>query len=430
MNDPSDPRDPGRDAAGIPPYPGRPPAVGPVFPAYGAPPQQQFAGGGPPRPPRRGAGYRLIIAAGVLAAFILAGGVGILTFQEIRDIVAAQQDGPVLPAGDGQPLEGALHHAHEGIRVDWAAGPDLDEAGLDRGREVTEAPGVLMVDTRLMSGTGTGTGIVLSAEGLAITNYHVVEDASEVTVTVADTGRAYEATVLGRDSRHDVAVLQIDDAPDLATASIDTDVPRLGDLSAAVGNGSGQGYLTAVTGEVTALGESIVASSGVPDDYARLTGLIETSADVVPGYSGGPLVDAEGQVVGITTAASQGEDADTVDGYAIPVATALDVVAQVLSGEETDTVSIGADGALGVVVTTEDNAAVVIEVSPGSSAERLGLRAGDTVRSIDGQPVESAAELSTIVNDHNVGDVISVQWTTADGQDRSGEVDLQEAMVY
>ncbi|MCY1157961.1 MAG: hypothetical protein MOP51_983 [Citricoccus sp.] len=463
MNDPSDPRDPGRDAAGIPPYPGRPPAVGPVFPApaqypahgahlppghhpgahqhapygqppphqfaYGQPPYQQFPSGRPPKRPRRG-GYRLIIAAGVTAAVILAGGVTVLTVQEIRDIVAAQDQESARPAAEGESLEEALRHAHEGIQVDWAAGPALDEAGLDRGRKVTDAPGVLMVDTRLMSGTGTGTGIVVSGEGLAITNYHVVEDASEVTVTVADTGETYGAAVLGRDSLHDVAVLQIEDAPDLPTASIDTEVPRLGDRSAAVGNGGGQRFLTAVTGEVTALGESIVASSGVPDDYSRLTGLIETSADVVPGYSGGPLVDGEGQVVGITTAASQGEDAEAVDGYAIPVATALEIVAQVLSGEETDTVSIGVDGALGITVQTEGGTAVVREVSPGSSAERLGLRVGDTVHAVDGHPVASAAELSEIVNDHNVGDIVSVQWTTVDGQERSGEIDLQAAVVY
>jgi len=223
VNDPSDPRDPGRHAAGIPPYPGRPPAVGPAFSVppqylssspppdgqqfpydrqqfpYGqaphpqAPhqqvPYQQVPYGRPPRRPRRGARYRMVIAAGVVAALILAGGVGVLTFQEIRDIIAAQEQGPVLPAAQGESLEESLRHAHEGIQVDWAAGPDLDEAGLDQGREVTEAPGVVMVDTRLMSGMGTGTGIVLSGEGLAITNYHVVEDASEVTVSVADTYR-------------------------------------------------------------------------------------------------------------------------------------------------------------------------------------------------------------------------------------------------
>lgn len=434
--DPTGPRDPGREAAGVPPYPDRAPAAGPVGPApssgspAGSAPGGGAPGGGAPRRPRRGAGYRLIIAAGVAAALVLAGGVVSLTFQEIRDIVAAQDEAPAVPAADGRPLEEALQHAHAGIVVDWDAAPRIGESGLDEGTRVDEAPGVLMVDTRLMSGTGTGTGIVLTGDGLAITNYHVVEDASEVTVTVADTEEVYRATVLGRDSLHDVAVLQIEDAQEMATASIDTEVPGLDDRSAAVGNGSGQGYLTAVTGEVTALGESIVASSGVPDDYSRLTGLIETSADVVPGYSGGPLVDGDGQVVGITTAASQGEDTESVNGYAIPVATALDVVAQVLSGEETETVSIGTDGALGIVVETRDGAAVVVEVSRGSSAERLGLREGDTVHAVDGEPVDSANELSDVVNDRNVGDVVSVEWTTADGQDRSGEVELQEAVVY
>ena len=427
MNDPENTGDPDRPPVGIPPFPGRPPAVGPI---YGVPPQQYQPPQPQPRRRRRSPAYRLIVAAGFLAAAILAGGVGLLIFEEIQDIVAAQDHGPALPATGGVPLGEALQHSHDGIQVDWAAGPNLDDAGLDQGSRVTDAPGVLMVDTQLMSGMGTGTGVVLTGDGLAITNYHVVEDASEVTVSVADSGEVYTATVLGRDSLHDVAVLQIEDAPSLATASINTELPDRREPTAAVGNGGGQGYLTAVTGELTGLDESIVASSGVPDDMSRLSGLIETSADVIPGYSGGPLVDGDGQVIGITTAASQGETAEEVDGYAIPVTVALDVVEQVLSGEETDSVSIGADGALGIVVGTEQEQAVVIEVTPGSSAEQLGLRERDIVRTVDGQPVTSADELSQIVNDHNVGDVITVEWTTEAGEDRSGEATLQEAVVY
>ncbi|MGM7668756.1 S1C family serine protease [Microbacterium sp. A93] len=372
----------------------------------------------------------MIIAVGFLAGAVLAGGVGLVVFDKIQDIVASQEKGPALPATGGVPLGEALQHSHDGIQVDWDAGPVPDEAGLDQGSRVQDAPGVILVDTLLMNGRGTGTGVVLTGAGLAITNYHVVEDASDVTVTVADTGEAYTATVLGRDSLHDVAVLQIEDAPSLATASINTDPPDRGERSAAVGNGGGQGYLTAVTGEVTGLDESIVASSGVPDDMSRLAGLIETTADVVPGYSGGPLVDGDGQIVGITTAASQGETAEEVNGYAIPVTIALAVVEQVVSGEETDTVSIGVDGALGVVVRSEGGQAVIIEVTPGSSAEQLGLREGDVVRAVDGQAVTSATELSEIVNDHNVGEVIEVEWTTTSGEEKSGEATLQEAVVY
>ncbi|NUL46785.1 serine protease [Cellulosimicrobium funkei] len=443
MNDPGDPRDPDRPADGVPPFPARPPAVGPIYgTSWDGRPQQPYLPPGYPepseqhRPPvprprrRRSPTYRMIIALGFLAGAVLAGGVGLMVFDKIQDIVASQERGPALPATGGVPLGEALQRSHDGIQVDWDAGPVLDEAGLDQGTRVDQAPGVLLVDTRLMSGRGTGTGVVLTGEGLAITNYHVVEDASDVTVTVADTGEVYTATVLGRDSLHDVAVLQIEDAPSLATASINTDLPGRGEPSAAVGNGGGQGYLTAVVGEVTGLDEAIVASSGVPDDASRLTGLIESSADVVPGYSGGPLVDGDGQIVGITTAASQGESAEEVNGYAIPVTTALDVVEQVVSGEETDTVSIGVDGALGIVVGSEQGRAVVIEVTPGSSAEQLGLREGDVVRSVDGQPVSTPSELSGIVNDHNVGDVIEVEWTTPSGEERSGEATLQEAVVY
>ncbi len=440
MNDPDQQWDPDRTAAGVPPSPERPPATGPIHgyhPPQVPPPYDhqnpyghQYPYGAPRPPRRRGAGYRLIIAAGFLAGALLAGGVGVLVFDTVQDVVAGQERGPALPVTDGVPLGEALDRSHDGIRVDWDAGHVLDDAGLDTGTRVDEAPGVILVDTRLLNGRGTGTGVVLTGEGLAVTNYHVVEDASEVAVTVADTGEVYQATVLGRDSQHDVAVLQIEGAPSLATVSINPEVPERGARAAAVGNGGGQGYLTAVIGEVTGLDQSIVASSGVPDDASRLTGLIEASSDVVPGYSGGPLVDGDGQVVGITTAASQGETAEEVNGYAIPVTTALGVVDQVLSGEETETVSIGVDGALGIVVGSDGGQAVVIEVSPGSSAERLGLREGDVVRAVDGQAVSGAVELSEIVNSHNVGDVIEVEWTTTSGEERSGEAVLQEAVVY
>ena len=370
------------------------------------------------------------MVAGFLAGAILAGSVGTFAVQEIQDAIEASESQAVtVPVTDGEEIASQLQLSHEGIRVDWEAGPQLSSAGLDEGHRVTRAPGVLLVDTLMMQGMGVGTGMVLNESGLAITNYHVVEDSSEVTVTVADTGKRYTAAVLGRDSKHDVAVLQLEDAAELSTVSIDTAPPRRGELTAAVGNGSGQGYLTAVTGEVTGLDRSILAGSEVPDDYSRLTGLIETEADVVPGYSGGPMVDADGQVVGVTTAASRGETTEEVDGYAIPITVALDVVDQVLSGEETETVSIGADGALGIIVSTVDGTARVEEVTEDSAAQKLGLRAGDTVLRVDGQEVASAADLADQVNAKNAGDTVTVEWRDSAGERRQGEAVLQEAIV-
>ena len=108
----------------------------------------------------------------------------------------------------------------------------------------------------------------------------------------------------------------------------------------------------------------------------------------------------------------------------------LGVVQQVLSGEETDTVSIGADGALGIMISPGDDGVVVVDVDAGSSADEIGLRPGDVIVAVDGRSVgTSASRLSRMVNDRNVGERITVKWRTADGTTREEEAVLQEAVV-
>lgn len=419
---------------------GGPPYGGP----YGGPPYggSQYAMGGylPGRPPqrRKSCGRMLITAAGVVGALVLAGGGATFAVSELTDRIAAEhrtQTGPAgertVPYEDRDPEEWvkALTEVHDGVVVDWDA-PAHRGRGLDRGQTVMEAPGILLVDTQLSGAMGTGTGIVLSHDGLAITNYHVVEDSSRVRVTVSDTGRRYTATVLGRDAENDIAVLQMEDAEGLETASLAASEPAPGDAVAAVGNGGGQGYLTSVRGEVLGLDRSIYAAPEGSEDYSRLTGLIQTDADVVPGYSGGPMVDDEGQVVAVSVAASSGSTSREVDGFGIPLDVALGVVRQVLSGEETDTVSIGADGALGIMIAPGEDGVVVVEVDEDSSADRIGLSAGDVILAVDGHSVgTSASRLSRMVNDRNVGEKITVKWRTADGEVREEKAVLQEAVV-
>ncbi|MFC7401650.1 S1C family serine protease [Citricoccus sp. GCM10030269] len=305
--------------------------------------------------------------------------------------------------------------------------------GVDAGVEVQDAPGTLLVNTESSYGEGAGTGMVLRSDGLAMTNYHVVDGSSEVEVTVADTGETYTASVVGRDATHDVAVLQVQDASDLETVSVDASGVDTGEEVAAVGNGSGQGYLTAVSGTITGQDQSISAES--IEDTEDLTGLIETDADVVPGYSGGPLVDDDGQIIGMSTAASTGRTSEQVNGYAIGITEALDIADQIAAGTESDSVQVGASGALGVTVENARSSqatgagAVIVDVSPGSAAESAGLAAGDVISAVDGTEVSDASELSEHVQSMDPGDTVDVEWTDAAGEEHSATVELDESTV-
>lgn len=155
--------------------------------------------------------------------------------------------------------------------------------------------------------------------------------------------------MLGRDASRDIAVLQIDTDEPLEVASINPEDVSVGDTVAGVGNAGGQGYLTSVTGEVYATDETIHIEPQEPGSPAQfLDGLMMITSDIVPGYSGGPTVDANGQIIGVSTAASQNTtNSDEAYGYAVPIVSALEVVEQVLAGDDSGDVVIGAGGSAG-----------------------------------------------------------------------------------
>ena len=312
-----------------------------------------------------------------------------------------------------------------------------------------ESAGVVLIDTVLSDGEAAGTGIVLTANGEILTNYHVVEGSTSIKVTVVSTGKAYTATVVGHDQTDDVALLQLKSAAGLTTATIDDDTVSTGNKVAAVGNAGGTGTLTAATGTVTALRASITTESEGSTAGESLTSLIETDADVVPGDSGGPLLDAQGEVIGIDTAASSGTE---IDGYAIPIERALSIVKTILSGDESSTVTIGAKAYLGVKIAADaagngsygynqgrggyggygsgdtsyqsSTGAAVAGVVDGGPAANGGLVAGDTITAVAGDAVTSADDLTIALAGREPGDTVNVTWTDSLGDSHTATVSL------
>ncbi|QZN87574.1 S1C family serine protease [Cellulomonas sp. C5510] len=330
------------------------------------------------------------------------------------------------------------------------AGSGSSTATLDA-TTATEAQqsGVVLISTVLgyRSAEAAGTGVVLTSDGLVVTNNHVVEGATQITVTIGSTGETYTAEVVGTDATADVAVLQLQGASGLTPAALDDDEAgvAVGDAVTAVGNAEGGGVLLAADGTVTGLDESITTQAEGVSSGESLSGLIEVDADVVSGDSGGPLLDDEGEVVGITTAASSGS-AD-ITGYAIPIQDVLDVVTQIVAGQDTDTITLGYPAFLGVQLATTGGDAAAVNGLPGSAtgsttggaagapvagvidgtpAAQAGLVAGDTITAVDGVTVADGDALSAALAAHAPGDQVALTWTTATGTTQSATVTLVE----
>ena len=233
-----------------------------------------------------------------------------------------------------------------------------------------------------------------------------------------------------------------------------------------IGNAGGQGGTpTAVGGTVTALDQQIVAGDQGGGNAEQLSGLIQTNAAIQSGQSGGPLVNTDGEVIGVLAAASarNGAYQGGNEGYAVPIDTAIEIVNQIQSGESTDSVHVGATAFLGVSLTdagygygdgygqggygngsgdygygdpygygdsngqsgTTDGATVV-DVLSGSPADEAGLEAGDVILSVDGTSIDSASELSDTIATYQPGDTVKVIWTDQSGNQDSATVTLTE----
>jgi S1-C subfamily serine protease len=284
-------------------------------------------------------------------------------------------------------------------------------------------PGVVDVISRLgyEGGEAAGTGIVLNASGDVLTNNHVIEGATSISVTDVGNGQTYTATVVGTDKTQDIAVVKLIGASELRTVTIgDSSTLAVGAAVTAIGNAGGAGGTPSVaTGHVTNLNQAITASDQSDDTSEQLSGLIQTDAGLKPGDSGGPLVTSQGVVMGIDTAASSGFQFQSgAEGFAIPINQAVGIARQILAGRGSGTVHIGATALVGVVVENAalNSGARVLTVESGTPADQAGLVTGDVITSMAGQSVDSATALTLLVQKHRPGDKVELGWVDGSGQ--------------
>nr|WP_305799120.1 trypsin-like peptidase domain-containing protein [Methylococcus sp. EFPC2] len=266
---------------------------------------------------------------------------------------------------------------------------------------------------------GTGTGFIWDDKGLVVTNFHVIQGASEARVRLAD-GRELQAKLVGASPAHDLAVLRVGvgfNSPAPLPIGTSHDL-KVGQKVLAIGNPFGLD-LTLTTGIVSALDRSLTEENG-----ATIEHLIQTDAAINPGNSGGPLLDSAGRLIGINTAIYSPSGASSGVGFAVPVDTVNRVVPQLIArgkyirpvlGIQVDD---GLNKAIGRQLGIEG--VIVLRVTPGSSAEAAGLKGsnvnrdgsfvpGDVIVAVNGKPVDSVGKLLGILDEFEVGDKVSLK---------------------
>jgi S1-C subfamily serine protease len=303
-----------------------------------------------------------------------------------------------------------------------------DGAGLNAAEIYRrDGPGVVFIEAEVVEpaqtpfdfgvpqqrGQSTGTGFVIDDDGNILTNAHVVENATEVTVRFSDQKTA-PAEIRGRDRSSDLALLKVDpDGLDLRPLTLGSSADvKVGDPTVAIGNPFGL-ERTLTTGVVSALQRRIEA----PDGF-KITDVIQTDAAINPGNSGGPLIDASGRVIGINSAirtGGTGSEGSIGIGFAVPVDTAKQVLPTLKEGEDVERAYLGVDT---LTVTPElnlrvDRGAVVQVVEPLSPADEAGLIIGDVIVRLDGKEVREADDVSRIVTARKPGDEIDIELVRA-----------------
>ena len=434
---------------------GQPPAgdYGPTMPM---PPM-------PPRPPRRRIGalsYLLVaLAAGALGA---------------GSVVALYHPSASTGTAAPQPSSSALNPAPvPSIAIPQPSGGPSTSAG-EQAIVNKVAPGLVIINTTLQysSETAAATGMVISPDGLVLTNNHVIEDSTSITAHTAN-GHKYQAKVVGYDVTGDIALIQLQGASGLTTIPRgDSNSVKTGDSVVALGNAEGQNAIVPAAGQVTALNQTITAGDqGGTISRETLRNMIQTNANIVSGDSGGPLANSAGQVIGMDTAGNDGGFAVQQDssGYAIPIDNALAVAQQIEQGQASSTVTIGYPPFMGVYIGQGSNSdpqaqaeqqnggngfggfggngnqncytsdrnltppsnianvnsgTLILGTICGGPAMAAGMTAGSVITAVNGQAIGSPDSLTGMVSKFKPGTTIEVTWVSPSGQRSTSSITL------
>ncbi len=355
-------------------------------------------------PPGRGVGRGLIAALMATSLFgaVIGGGGTYLFLRSMDDNAATTSAAPTLT-----------------VDVTVESESDAIIAAVAR-----VGPSVVTIACKTADGEVDGSGIIYDAAGWILTNRHVVDAAVSISVRLGD-GRSFAGRLYGKDTLTDLAIVKIDKAEGLTPAPIgQSSTLSVGQLAIAIGSPLGGDYPSSVTtGIVSALRRDVAVSSSTnPGSSTSLHGMIQTDAAISAGYSGGPLVDASGRVVGVTTTL-----ADTAQGigFAIPIDIARPIMQQALAGTALSRPFIGISYVAinpglatkanlpvdhGAWVHKEDDAGNPLEaVVSGSPAEKAGIKTGDIITAIEGQAVDADNPLEDLLVRYAPGRTVSLE---------------------
>ena len=264
-----------------------------------------------------------------------------------------------------------------------------------------------------------GTGFIISSDGYIATNKHVVANATKIGV-ILDDGSTYEdVELIGTDPINDFAIIKIKDVKDLTPIKIgDSKTTNIGQQVVAIGNALGTYQNSVTSGIISGKGRSLTASDSSRTTYETLSDMIQTDAAINGGNSGGPLVNAAGEVIGINTAyASQGNNV----GFAIPINSVKGIMAGVLKDGKFERAVLGVryqtitpliakekklDVAAGAYVKGSNNASAVIK---GSAGDKAGIKDGDIITAVNGTKIGTAGSLGSLIGEYAVGDTVKLE---------------------